>query len=274
MFKKKTALFFIGAMILVVSLIQIPCFSAATPYIIITPSRVTLTPGQIQNFTARVSDGSNVQITWSVRTANGGQITESGRYTAPTVPGDYTVVAQGPANIKIGAGQANVKVAAVATQNGYILRYSGSAALTRRFNRNGKVIDETNHYDNLILKFNGDESNPSWSNFSGSARTLVNNKDGATSTYAEQTFSNSNFSVVLTMDKTKKLYTMTVSDLTNINAKITSGGAVSYSPITVMGQTAVNMPLPINQSKLFGHKLVNEPSGAQSILAWTLTEKP
>lgn len=271
MFKTKTFMMIISAIILTVSILQTHCFSAPTPYIIISPSKVTLKTSQTQIFTATVSDGSYVNITWSVKPSNGGQITSNGRYTAPSTPGNYTVEAKGPSNLKIGAGRADVKVVA---DTGEILRYGGSVTLTRKMNRNGKVIDETIRYENLILKSDGDDSNPSYTNITGSARVTVQNKEGTTTTYASQNVANVHFSLVLTIDKTGKDYTISAGDLTNINAKITSNGSVSYSPITIMGQSAANLALPANLTRISGHKFITESSGAQVQLVWSFTEKP
>jgi len=63
--------------------------------VILTPDAVTVRSGQIQQFTAVVAGpGTPSQaVTWSVVNANGGTITSAGVYTAPSMPGDYTVKA-------------------------------------------------------------------------------------------------------------------------------------------------------------------------------------
>ncbi len=58
----------------------------------ISPLTVTLPVGQIQQFTATLTNGISNAVTWTVTTSNGGSITAAGIYTAPsTVPSAETV---------------------------------------------------------------------------------------------------------------------------------------------------------------------------------------
>ena len=56
-----------------------------------------LNAGTDRTFTAHVTGSSNSAVTWSVLENGGGSITQAGVYTAPAIPGTYTVkaVAQG-----------------------------------------------------------------------------------------------------------------------------------------------------------------------------------
>jgi hypothetical protein len=60
-----------------------------------------LTPmytGSNRTFTATVSNTSNTSVIWSVGEAGGGSISQSGIYTAPATPGNYTVEATSQAD--------------------------------------------------------------------------------------------------------------------------------------------------------------------------------
>ena len=57
------------------------------------PSSVTTTPGGTLQFTAVVTGTSNTSVTWTVVSEDGGSISSTGLYTAPSQPGTYTVEA-------------------------------------------------------------------------------------------------------------------------------------------------------------------------------------
>lgn len=57
-----------------------------------------LNTGASRAFTAVVSNTSNSAVTWSVVESGGGTITQLGLYTAPAIPGTYTVRAAAKAN--------------------------------------------------------------------------------------------------------------------------------------------------------------------------------
>ena len=68
--------------------------------IIVSPKSITIRPGQTADFTAygRMSTGDRVSVTVTWRATGGGITAEGGfpayaRYTAPSVPGDYVVIA-------------------------------------------------------------------------------------------------------------------------------------------------------------------------------------
>ena len=56
----------------------------------ISPSRASIKPAATQQFSSSVTGIGETSVTW---TANGGIITNDGIYTAPAVPGNYTVTA-------------------------------------------------------------------------------------------------------------------------------------------------------------------------------------
>lgn len=63
------------------------------------PTRELVTiPGSTVDFKARVVGTTNRNLTWSVQEASGGAINSAGRWTAPTTPGTYTVVATSSAD--------------------------------------------------------------------------------------------------------------------------------------------------------------------------------
>jgi hypothetical protein len=68
-----------------------------------------LNTGATRTFTATVTGSSNPAVTWSVVEADGGSITQAGLYTAPTLPGTYTVKAVAQANSNT-SGKAAVPV--------------------------------------------------------------------------------------------------------------------------------------------------------------------
>jgi hypothetical protein len=80
-----------------------------TPSIKITPSTASLFPTAAKTFTAEVKGLVNTQVQWSVQEPNGGVISPSGAYLAPSVPGVYTVVATSAANSTV-LGTAKVNV--------------------------------------------------------------------------------------------------------------------------------------------------------------------
>jgi hypothetical protein len=58
----------------------------------VSPQSVTVPQGGTQIFTAQVTGTSNSGATFTVQEPNGGTITNTGVYTAPTTPGTYHVV--------------------------------------------------------------------------------------------------------------------------------------------------------------------------------------
>jgi hypothetical protein len=64
----------------------------------ISGSSNILAAGASRTFTATVNNASNVAVTWSVVESGGGSITMDGVYTAPAVPGTYTVRATSQAD--------------------------------------------------------------------------------------------------------------------------------------------------------------------------------
>lgn len=59
----------------------------------INPTAATVAPSGTKTFNATVTGTSNARVAWSVVEANGGTITSSGVYTAPTTAGSYHVKA-------------------------------------------------------------------------------------------------------------------------------------------------------------------------------------
>lgn len=67
--------------------------------VFVSPSTVTLAPGDMRTFTATVIGTTNTAVSWSVQEgAVGGTITSDGAYTAPDIPGIYHVVATSQAD--------------------------------------------------------------------------------------------------------------------------------------------------------------------------------
>ena len=85
--------------------------SNPAPKITVTVSGLftPLSTGASRTFTAVVNNTSNSAVSWSVVETGGGTITQSGVYTAPKVPGTYTVRAAAQANPSI-SGAAPVPV--------------------------------------------------------------------------------------------------------------------------------------------------------------------
>ncbi len=65
--------------------------TTSLPSIAITPSRATTGPNGVVQFTAILSSGTPE---WLIASQNGGTVSSSGTYTAPSVPGIYVVVVQ------------------------------------------------------------------------------------------------------------------------------------------------------------------------------------
>ena len=73
------------------------------------PGNPRVAPGGAVSFTARIKGLSKGTVRWSVQEANGGSITEEGRYTAPDKPGTYHVTAVSSVDPSV-AVQATVNV--------------------------------------------------------------------------------------------------------------------------------------------------------------------
>jgi hypothetical protein len=63
--------------------------TTSEPSVAVTPSLVTVAPNAVVQFTANISSGAAAQ--WGVISSNGGTISTSGTYTAPSTPGVYVV---------------------------------------------------------------------------------------------------------------------------------------------------------------------------------------
>src|SRR5215469_10412382 len=59
----------------------------------IDPSAVAVSPGGSQTFTCTVTGSMNTGCSWQVTEANGGSVTGTGAYVAPSGVGSYHVVA-------------------------------------------------------------------------------------------------------------------------------------------------------------------------------------
>jgi len=75
---------------------------------VVGPSAV-LNTGSSFTLTATVHNASNSAVTWSVVEAGGGSITAAGVYTAPAIPGTYTVKATSESD-PMASGKAPVPV--------------------------------------------------------------------------------------------------------------------------------------------------------------------
>ena len=65
--------------------------TTSLPSVAITPSRATTAPNGVVQFTAILSSGT---AEWLIASPNGGTVSSSGTYTAPSIPGIYVVVVQ------------------------------------------------------------------------------------------------------------------------------------------------------------------------------------
>lgn len=63
----------------------------------VSPNGLAVAPGSRTTFTAAVTGPSDTGVVWS---ASGGAITTAGEWTAPAVPGEYTITATSRANPK------------------------------------------------------------------------------------------------------------------------------------------------------------------------------
>src|SRR5436305_738976 len=72
----------------------------ARPVVTVRVSGATspLNTGTSRTFSATVTNSSNTGVTWSVVDTGGGSITQAGIYTAPVLPGTYTVKATAQAD--------------------------------------------------------------------------------------------------------------------------------------------------------------------------------
>ena len=75
----------------------------------VTPPQASLFTGRQQQFSALVAGTDNTAVNWSVAPANGGSVTSTGIYTAPSTPGTFQVIATSVEdNRKAGSSQVSV----------------------------------------------------------------------------------------------------------------------------------------------------------------------
>jgi hypothetical protein len=122
----------------------------------ITPNPINLNPTESIQLTA-ILDGGSAPITWSVSTLNGGSVTQSGIYTAPSVSGTYVVRVELTSNpLKFGTANAIV-------DSGYLVSIFTAASQSGPFTvpQNGSL--------QLLAKVAGASSNAvTWSTNFGS----------------------------------------------------------------------------------------------------------
>ncbi|MDR0499094.1 MAG: hypothetical protein LBH03_05090 [Holophagales bacterium] len=63
------------------------------PQLVIEPASVKLAPGETYTFNVKIKGIDSAKIQWSIDESNGGSITQTGLYTAPSNSGYYHVVA-------------------------------------------------------------------------------------------------------------------------------------------------------------------------------------
>ena len=87
-----------------------------TPAVVVTvsPATATLPTGGTQAFTATVTGTADQGVTWSVREASGGTVSQAGLYTAPLLSGTYHVVATSTVDTT-SSGTATVEVSSTLT---------------------------------------------------------------------------------------------------------------------------------------------------------------
>lgn len=90
----------------------------------ITPGAVVLPPGGSQSFTSKVDGVVDQTVTWSILESGGGTISQGGSYTAPGVPGTYTIQAVSTGNPAL-ANQVQVTVMAIKVTPGVALLSPG-----------------------------------------------------------------------------------------------------------------------------------------------------
>jgi uncharacterized protein YjdB len=93
----------------------------------IAPTEAQLGVGETQDFTATVTGTADTAVSWSVAEAGGGTLSATGRYTAPTTPGTYHVVATSVAAPSQSA-TATVRVKPFPTA-GLVMHFSASQLL-------------------------------------------------------------------------------------------------------------------------------------------------
>jgi len=108
--------------------------------VIVSPANVTLPPNGTQTFTATVLGLSNTQVLWTIQEPEGGSITASGTYIAPSATSFYHVVATARAD-NSRRGTATVTV----TTSSASFRRTGNLQTARGFHSatllaNGQVL--------------------------------------------------------------------------------------------------------------------------------------
>ncbi len=108
----------------------------------VTPASASVASGGTQQFTATVAGIPNQAVIWSVQEANGGTISATGLYTAPTTAGTYHIVATAIANQTI----TGVATATVTNSLTYSIQQLGAGAASA-LNDAGQVVgtNQANH---------------------------------------------------------------------------------------------------------------------------------
>jgi hypothetical protein len=127
----------------------------------IAPEAVDLLTGGTQTFTATVTGTADTAVRWSVTEADGGTVDASGRYTAPSTPGTYHVVAtrvadpseRATATVRVTAAETvTVTVAPTEAQVGtgetvdFTATVTGTANTQVSWSVTGGSIDTAGHY--------------------------------------------------------------------------------------------------------------------------------
>ncbi len=85
----------------------------------VTGASGPMQPGASRAFAATVSGAADQSVYWSVQEPDGGSITQDGVYTAPALPGTYTVVATSQADVRAsGSVRVTVQCGTVASMAG------------------------------------------------------------------------------------------------------------------------------------------------------------
>lgn len=228
--------------------------------VIIDPQEVILPPGGSQQFTA------NQTVTWKVQETDGGVIDTNGNYTAPDHTGTFHVVATSTANP---SKSATAPVYVVTGGGGS--KYKGTISITRTHHSSEVTLDESMDVNNVILIYNPDGS--VWfMPVPKSVTTVADWQDETQAVHSPlQTVEDDVAAIVLFIYATT--YTLTVGPVT-VPAQITYGGSTFDDFYGIDGETAEDMPLPANTSRLTSSKTITETSGATVVMEWDLILAP
>ncbi len=152
--------------------------------------------------------------------------------------------------------------------------YKGTITLKRTNKEPDNNLNESAQFASVTLAPRGESADRStWMNNDPPMVTVaVNNvnQENPSISIPSRQFKPEKIGVTLTIQKTRKAYSLIVGPIDRIPASITAGGQKINDFWSVQGQSAEDIPLPADPTHLKGSKTIKETNGATVELSWDL----